>query len=591
MRILKHALFVLPVVGAVALSGISTADAASGIPKKATKVAVSTGNTTPNIDATLPASGAIVGKVRVKGSGKAAPNVSVEVLNSKRQFTGSGGFTDSSGKYSVFGLNTGKYFVCVFSSSAKTPATPFGLVPLCFGSNVVASGFRVTKGANAVAVSRGHKRTVNFQLPKAGAVSGSVKSSNKPIPNGVSVLVTKHGTFFGSTFTQSANYEVDGIPAGSGYQVCFNAVEAQGGPSKTGYLSQCWKKQAWSGSGKPSKHAKAVKVKSGKNTKHVNASLKHGGAISGKIVSTKGHKAVIDAFVEVFHGKTFVSSTQSSSHGAYTVRGLPTGKLTVCAEGGNLKSGNTTFGRRCYKKAKWSGLTPPKRAKKVSVKAGKTHRKVNIALPPVAAQKFGSISGKLTTPGSVGLGGATAEAFHGKNPTGAEATTNTDGTYTITNVPAGSGYSVCFQTANAFPQSGTKPDTGYRSVCAKSVNWDGGALPAGTKKVSVKAGKTTKGVNATAAAGGAISGTVKLAGSGGTFGPEIFVYNSKGDFVNSGSTDGSGNYTVTSLTPSSAGYFVCFDAGFDNFDPPNHLGYVGQCWKNQNWSGPSGLVG
>jgi hypothetical protein len=586
MRIFKHAWYVLPVVGAMLVSGIGAAEGVSGIPSNAKKVPVTAGGNTQHINATLPGSGAIAGKITVKGSGEPLSSVSVSVIDSKGQFT-DGGFTDDNGRYLAGGLDNGKYRVCVLSSSfSKPPAAPLGTVPQCAGTSKVASGFRPPSGAKAVSVSRGSIAHVNLALPKAGAISGSIKSSGGNPVTETTVFVMKGTNTLGSAFSFDGTYEVDGLPAGSGYDVCFGAAQAQGGSSKSGYLSQCWKNSSWAGFGNAPKSSKKVGVRAGKNTKGINAVLHPGGAISGKLVSGS-HKPIENAFITVFKGSKAASFGNTAHDGTYTTGGLTTGSYKVCASGGVVGGSSDGFGSRCFKSTAWSGGgKPPAHAKSVSVKIGKVHGHVNFSLP---AHKTGSISGKLSGPGGVGLNGASVYVYRGGSQVSG-ATTASGGTYLVSHLEPGTGYRVCFSTGTAVPESGSRPATGYSDACFKTAKWDNGSVPSSAKAVTVKPGKTTKHVSATVGKGGEISGNVTPAGGTPTFGAEVFVYNAKHDQVGFGFADGTGNYTVTGLTPSS-GYIVCFDAGSLNGQPgtppQNGRGYLNQCWKNKLWKGSS----
>ncbi len=586
MRFLNRSICVVPVVAAVVLGGLAAADAA--LPKGAKAVSVAAGGTHTGIDGNLPASGAITGKITIKGSSNPVANLQVYAIDSKGSTVGFPASTDSSGNYALYGLDSGKYRVCVFSPPFLTGADdPFGVVPECAGSNIVASGFQVTKGAKVFNVTRGHATTANFALPKAGGISGAEKDAGGHSLPSLSVNVFRNGKTIGSLASNSAGkYQVNGLPAGSGYTVCFGTLFTSGGPSKTGYLSQCWKNTPWTESSKPPAGANKVTVKAGKDTKNINSSLHPAAAVAGKIVSAVGHKPIQESSIEVFKGTSFVGGSSSKSNGTYRVIGVPSGKVMVCAIGGALSASSSShFGGRCFKNAKWQGALPPSSATKVSTKAGKTHGNVNIALPAVAGEKFGAIAGKLTGPGGVAIKQAQVQVFHGKSEIGSVETSAT-GTYLAKGLPAGTGYAVCFNTNGAAPHSGSVPATGYSNVCYKNVKWDAGKLPSGVNTVAVKTGKTTKGVNASVGNGGAIAGTVKLAGGAGSFGVTVEVF-SKGVEVRSGSTDSSGNYTVTGLTAMSPGYIVCFDAGFVNFAPSNNLGYLDQCWQNKAWDGNS----
>jgi hypothetical protein len=590
MRVFKRSVLVVPVVGAMMLSGIGVAEGVSGIPSNAKKVTVTAGGNTQHIDATLPGSGAIAGKITVKGSGKPVGSVSVSVIDSKGQF-GRGNVTDANGNYLVGGLDSGKYRVCVFSSPFEKPTgAPFGVVPQCVGSSTPATDFRPPAGSKVVTVSRGSVAHANMAMAEAGAISGTIKSSgNKPVAE-TSVFVMKGTKTLGSAFSFDGTYEIDSLPAGSGYVVCFAASQAQGGSSKSGYLSQCWKNKAWSGSGTTPKGAKSVKVSGGKNTKGVNAVMHPGGAIAGKITSAS-HKPLSDAFITVYKGSKGAAFSSTASDGTYTIGGLAAGSYKVCASNGSVTGSASKFGAKCFKSASWSGLgKPPAGAKAVSVKVGKTHGHVNITLP---TRKTGSISGKLTGPGGVGLNGAQVSVYRGGSEVG-ETGTASNGTYTVAGLDPATSYRVCFATTEAQPQSGTRPEGGYSSVCFKTAKWDTGAVPSGAKAVAVKAGKTTKNVNATAGKGGEISGNVKPAGGAATFGAQVVVFNAKHAQIAGTFTDDSGNYTVTGLTPST-GDIVCFDAsslnGGPGSPPQNGRGYLNQCWKNVLWKGTGQLGG
>ena len=585
MRVFHRSMFVVPVVAALVVSGAAAASGSSGLPSHAKKVPVTAGGTTKHIDATLPGSGAISGKITVKGSGNPVASVSVSVIDSKGEF-GQGGFTDSHGNYLVGGLDSGKYRVCVLTSPFDQPTgTPFGVVPGCFGTSAPALGFRPPSSAKAVTVSRGAVAHASLALPKAGAISGTIKSAgNRPVGE-TSVFVMKGTKTLGSAFSFDGTYEIDSLPAGTGYVVCFSASQAVGGSSKSGYLSQCWKNKAWNGSGKAPAGAKSVKVTAGKNTKGVKAVLHPGGAVAGKIVSGS-HKPIVDAFIIVYKGSGAAGFSSTADDGTYTVGGLTAGSYKVCSSGGSVKGSSSTFGGRCFKNAAWSGTKPATGAKSVSVKIGSRHGHVNMTLP---SHPTGAISGKLTGPGGVALNGAEVFAYRGGSEV-QEAQTSGGGTYTIRGLEAAANYRVCFSTASATPASGSRPATGYSNTCFKTAKWSTGAVPSGAKAVVVKAGKTTGHINGSVGKGGAISGTVTPAGGTPTFGADIVVFTPGGDQVGGSFTDDSGNYTVTGLTPGS--YIVCFDAsslnGGPGSPPQNGRGYLGQCWKNVLWDGNGG---
>jgi hypothetical protein len=578
----RRALLALVSAGALAVTGLGVAGAASTVPSGAKKVTVTAGGTHHGINATLPTSGAIDGKITVKGSGKAVPSVVVSAYDTKGSSVGFG-FADQHGKYHIYGLDTGKYRVCVVGPPGPGSAYKFGLSPGCIGSNQAPSFFGIPKDAKEFSVHRGSAQHGNLALPKAGAISGAVKSSSGKKLSHVEAEAFSRGQAVKFAETNgSGAYEVDGLTPGT-YKVCFFPENSGAATTNTttGVLRQCWKNAGYNGTKLPSS-AKSVKVKAGKKSGGINASMRTAGAISGKVTSSTNHKVLQGTTIDVYQGTHYYASASTNNKGKYIVKDLPAGSFKVCALGGGESNGKfgSTSGR-CYANKPFKNFKPSASAKSVSVKIGKTHRNINMKLPTKSFPQ-GSISGKLTGPGGVAIVGATVEA---EGVGGGFASTDANGKYTITNLLVGK-YTVCFNPGQfAQPSSGTAPATGYSSVCYKTVKWDGGStsVPSGAAKVTVRANKTAKNVNASVGKGGAIAGTVKLAGGGSGF-VEINVLDAKGDTASS--MESGGDYSVNALTPSSTGYAVCVSAVGVNSNPPNHLGYVAQCYKNKTWKSP-----
>lgn len=588
MRDLARVMLVATATSAMVLAGMGAAGAGSrqarNIPSGATHVSFSAGQT-KHIDVKLHPSGAVSGKVTLRGSSTPISDVGVSLVGSNG-ISGSNGYTDSSGKYTVYGVFPGKYRVCVFYASQGSGA-PYGYVPACSGTTAPATGYQPPHGTPTVSVSVGHLASANITMTKAGAIAGKTNSANgKPLTN-VAVSVYKSGRVVGSSGGFSPNpgaYSVTQLPPGK-YLVCFNGRSASGGPSKTGYLSECWKNKPWDGASRPSS-SKTVTVKANKSTNGVNSSLASGGAIAGKITNAKTHKPASGASVLVFKGKSLNNFVSIAPNGTYQVNGLNSGQnYRVCATGSGFGS-STTYAGRCFKHASWNGRSLPSGATDVSVKTGKVHKHVNIALTP-KKHKVGSISGKLTDSGGHPLGSANVEVFKGTNQvTG--TTTKSNGTYAVKNLAPGSNYTVCFDTSIPSSQS-SAPASGYSSVCHKTSKWVPGSKPASSaNKVRVKAGKTTKNVNAKAGKGAAISGTVTISNGDPASFVSVYVVNANGALVESGQSDfEDGTYTVKGITPGS-GYRVCFRYSSFGSPPPNGLGYLSQCYNNKNWDGSLG---
>jgi hypothetical protein len=67
--------------------------------------------------------------------------------------------------------------------------------------------------------------------------------------------------------SDTGTYTAIGVPAGSDYQVCFNASYATGGSSTTGYVDQCWQNQPTTGTPTP------VSVSAGAATSGIDAAM------------------------------------------------------------------------------------------------------------------------------------------------------------------------------------------------------------------------------------------------------------------------------------------------------------------------------
>ena len=82
-----------------------------------------------------------------------------------------------------------------------------------------------------------------------------------------------------------------GLPAAApGYSVCFDASDARGGSSSTGYLGQCYRGVPWDpsdGDGVPS-GATPVPVTAGRLTPAVDAALIAAGGITGTVTAAAG---------------------------------------------------------------------------------------------------------------------------------------------------------------------------------------------------------------------------------------------------------------------------------------------------------------
>lgn len=574
------------VAGAAAavIAGLAgPATAVTGVPSGTTPVAVSAGNDTSPVDAALPVSGAISGTVTIAGT--STPTYAAVVVYDKVTHALHSASSDPSGAYKVKNLRTGDYYVCAYTFTTS-PSAPLGLVGRCVGSNGQYRGTGVTAGASTVHVTAGDLHSgVDLALPKAGAISGVVKSAaHKKAVKSVSVIAYLSGKPIGVGYTAGdGSYSIANLAPGA-YKVCFAPNSATGGGVATGYLPQCFRSVAWSGTTIPTRAA-TVNVKAAQTQKNVNALLASGGSISGVIRSTSGkHPAVQNSTVTVYSGVRAVSYVRSSNTGAYHVGGLPNGTYTVCAIGGSLPKSAATFAGRCYKNVAWNGGRPGRGTTGVATHLGRDHGGVNLSLPP-RVKRFGAIAGTVTYQGQP-MAEVTVTARSSSGGTVGSTTTRSDGTYRINNLPPASpGYEVCFDTGNA-TISATPPADGFASQCYHGVGWTGGETtpPSNGAKVSVVAGGVHQHIDAAVVDGGAISGTITKAGGGALAFVYVYVLNAKHQLARSGYASYDGTYSVKNLTPGS--YTVCFDGSYA-YDPhdsdPN--GFLNQCYNGKDWPG------
>ena len=212
-------------------------------------------------------------------------------------------------------------------------------------------------------------------------------------------------------------------------------------------------------------------------------------------------------------------------------------------------------------------------------------------LHPPAPPQSPSITGAVTAAtGGAGLGGVVVDVFDRNRKLVDRASTAANGTYSVSGVTPSVSFFVCFDAGKA---TGGISATGYASQCYKDVAWSAGAEPPRvTTPVLVPAGATASGINASLVTGGAISGRVTAAAGGaGLKNVTIDLFDSGGRQVASGTTTFTGTYSLSSLSPATTGYTVCFDATNATGGGSNER-YLSECYKSVGWSkGPSPPTG
>ena len=555
---------------------IGSGSAQAGLPSGVTNVAVTAGNTASGINGHLHAARSISGTIKTtKG---AAVGGLVQAFQNDH-FAGSG-FV-SNGSYKITGLFAKSYAVCISGPAVFTPASSTGWLGRCYKSAGF-NGSTVPSSATLVNLSAGSKSNVNFSVAPAAAISGKVTSPTGAGLNSISVFALNKSSkalFFGFT-TSKGTYAVTGLTASAkGYAVCFNAF---GNSSGTGFLSRCFHNKSWNGSAGSMGSATTVAVALGHVHSKVNQALPRGGAISGKVVDAGNGKGIPGDGVVVFTSTGhFVSSAGTTSSGAYVVRGLlASTSYRVCASPTNTTT-TVRYHGRCWKAIAWNGGRLPSGTNAVGVKLSRTHTGINFRLTKTVI-KLGSIAGTITEKaGGQPVQFATVSVFTASGGFAGGTSTDANGKYNVTGLPASStGYVVCVNASFAASTTPT-PTTGWAPRCYVDAAWSGIGVPSAAHKLPLSAGQKRTGVNIAVHVGGAIAGTTTQFGSS-TPVPSVIVkvFTTSGHLVTTAFTSFvDGTYSVKSLSPGN--YVVCFDGR----QSPSGNGFLPQCYNGVAWSG------
>jgi len=393
--------------------------------------------------------------------------------------------TSADGSWSVKGLPAGTdYQVCFWDYGEVTGGAwdALGYLEQCY-NNQSASGTPTPVGV-ALGVN---KPAVNAALKAAGALSGMVSDaagSHHGLAR-VDVYVSSAATGADEWTSTAADgsWSLKGLLGGTDYQVCFYPSRATGGASDAvGYLRQCYNNQSASGTPTP------VTVVLGVNKPAVNAALVAAGALSGIVSDAAGtHHGLASVDVYVSSAATGVDEwTSTAADGSWSVKGLPAGTdYQVCfrdygdATGGAWDA--VGYLRQCYNNQSASGTPTP-----VTVALGVNKPAVNAAL--VAA---GALSGTVTDAAGTHHGLMDVQVNVSSASTGASETTWTDadGSWSVTGLPAGADYQVCFNASGA--SGGAWDTTGYLDQCWQNKPASGTptpvALTSGGAKTAINA--------------------------------------------------------------------------------------------------------
>lgn len=490
-----------------------------------TPVSVSLGTTHRGINATLATGGEVKGRVTdTNGAGVSGAFVTLEGSS------GGGANSDQNGYYDLKGVAPGTYLACFDGSLVTSDAAPYGYSNTCAN----APGLTVT-------VVAGHSSTVNGTIQLAGAIGGTITD---PGGNGVEGVVVyaiteDHTNSFGTSTDQAGHYSIAGLLPGT-YTLCFDPSYTAGG-----YLRGCYDGQPFQG-GTP------VQVRGAQLTT-VNSQLRTGAMLVGAITDGGG-APISDVSVNVTNLATYDSyGAQTDGSGNYSIGGLAAGDYKICFDPSHAQGPSTGgYTAQCYdNKPDFDSADPVTVGESGTVTAN-------------AVLKAGSaITGRVTGPDGTGLSFAYVYATQVDTGQQVTATTDTDGSYLVPGLAAGT-YDVCFDPINVSGPSAT----GYLPGC-----YDGYSAQSGATPVLVTDGADTPGIDGVLALGAEVTGTVT--DSSGAPVLDVYVSVQASDFSSYGygTTGPDGKYHVSGL--SSTPMVVCVE-------PPstggrNGTGYLSQC--------------
>ena len=368
----------------------------------ADEVDVVLGQEKSGIDFVLELGGTITGTVTRASDGTAVEDVDFNVYDAD-----SGNYVsvtysvNSDGTYTISGLPAGAY---------KLEAYPFNdeLLWEYYG------GGQDFGSATAVSVTKGGTTSgIDFSLETGGSISGTVFNEDVDPVEGVWVSASDYDTFDGNgCYTDSdGNYTITGLETGT-YRVRVSTYD-------TGYISEYYDNKAYS-------DATGVSVTQGQETSGINFVLELGGTITGTVTRASDGTAVEDVDFNVYDADSgnYVSVTYSvNSDGTYTISGLPSGAYKLQAYPFTDELLWEYYGGG----QDWDLATS------VTVAKGETKSGINFTL-----ETGGSISGTVSAGGDSLIEGVWVYAYDAESGEYVSyAYTDSDGTYTISGLPAG----------------------------------------------------------------------------------------------------------------------------------------------------------
>ncbi len=486
-------------------------------------VSVSAGAATPNIGAEMQPGAQIAGQITAADTDLPIENISACV--SVPQGESNCAYSDASGNYSITGLPTGSYKVRFSPDFAHREY--LNQYYLDQPSKGLAEAVQATAGSTVSGI--------DAALHRGGKITGTVTDSADGTPiEGITVCAENQPS--GCTYTDSAgHYSLLGLASGS-YKLRFTGAYYE--PEFETYEFLNYVTQYYDGKSS-SASADPVAVTAGSTTAGIDAAMHAGGSIAGTVSAASGGAPLKDVEVCALDASSgsYVRCAYTDAAGQYSIGTLASGSYKVSF---SPEYGENFIGQ--YYSAKPKGSE----AASVAVSAPATTTAINAQL-----SAGGRIAGTVTDAvGDAPLSAIEACALEEGEEEGETnfdigfdcATSNAAGHYELSGLPSGS-YTVSFSPAYYLPG-------GQQNLLHEDYN--GKHPPADSDPVSVSAGSTTSGIDASLDHGAQVMGKVTAAAGGAPIeGVRVCAVSEFGEGINEpiscANTDGEGNYTISAL--------------------------------------------
>jgi hypothetical protein len=335
---------------------------------EASSVAVTAGSTSSNINAELQPGGEVSGRV-TDTSSHPLEKIEVCARETTDDLYAGCAVTNSNGEYTVASLPSSSYTV-EFS-------------PIAEGANYALQFWHDKASfaeAESVVVSAPDTTpNIDAEMHPGGQISGTVTDASSHARLAKIEVCADEGTNEYSARCASTNgngeYTIAGLPAGS-YK-----VEFFGGYEGGDYLTQYWSDKA------SFAEAEAVAVTLGKTQEGINAEMRSGGGIAGRVTDATTHAPIEKAEVCAVEsgGNRVGGCTSTNASGAYAIFQLESGSYTI--EVSDYQEGSNYL---------------PQAVSGVSVTVPGTTSPVNAELHP-GGQISGVVTDAVTRTGIVGI--------------------------------------------------------------------------------------------------------------------------------------------------------------------------------------------